>query len=172
MKVCPVVVLVTAPTRLAERVRDIHAACVRTPDIARLSACDIVQAIPQTEVWVAIRRQDDGWAVGPAKFCGHEISLEDYPRERARLRAGEASRLARRWGKQAPAEHPAYAEVEHVAQSLGAATRRRYVVVVLGDAAARRWPQEYDLHDLVAGITDDNRHEPADFGRPLGHETW
>lgn len=26
------------------------------------------------------------------------------------------------------------------------------------------WPQEYDLDSLLAGITDDNRHEPVDEG--------
>ncbi len=33
-------------------------------------------------------------------------------------------------------------------------------------------PQGYELADLVAGITADNRHEPADFGPPLGNEAW
>lgn len=28
------------------------------------------------------------------------------------------------------------------------------------------------LTDLLAGITDDNLHGPADFGPPAGRETW
>ena len=30
---------------------------------------------------------------------------------------------------------------------------------------------EYDLADLIAGITDENRHEEIDFGRPVGKES-
>ena len=30
----------------------------------------------------------------------------------------------------------------------------------------------YDLSALVAGITDENRHDPADFGKPTGREAW
>jgi antitoxin MazE len=31
-------------------------------------------------------------------------------------------------------------------------------------------PVEYDLATLVAGITDENRHEEVDFGRPVDSE--
>jgi antitoxin component of MazEF toxin-antitoxin module len=30
----------------------------------------------------------------------------------------------------------------------------------------------YRLDDLLKGITSRNRHEPADFGPPTGHEVW
>lgn len=30
--------------------------------------------------------------------------------------------------------------------------------------------QEYDLETLLAGITDENRHEGVDFGAPVGLE--
>jgi antitoxin MazE len=30
----------------------------------------------------------------------------------------------------------------------------------------------YSLEDLVAAITDKNRHEEMDWGRPVGRETW
>jgi antitoxin MazE len=30
----------------------------------------------------------------------------------------------------------------------------------------------YVLKDLVAGITAENRHDAADFGKPFGRETW
>lgn len=167
--------LVANPERFAERVRDFYTISVKKPDLVHLLDCDILQAVPQTEVWVAAKRSEGGWAVGMAKYCGHEIPLEDYPRKRVRMRAGEASRLARRWGKEVSVEHPAYDEVECVAQSLGVATRRSYVVVALDDAAARHDPNqshEYDLAELVAGITPDNRHEPVDFGPPVGKEAW
>ena len=30
----------------------------------------------------------------------------------------------------------------------------------------------YDLAILVAGISDDNRHEPVEMGPPVGREVW
>ena len=30
----------------------------------------------------------------------------------------------------------------------------------------------YDLDELVAGITDQNRHDLIDFGEPVGREVW
>lgn len=30
----------------------------------------------------------------------------------------------------------------------------------------------YDLATLVAGITDENRHESVDMGPPVGREVW
>ena len=32
--------------------------------------------------------------------------------------------------------------------------------------------KSYDLNALLKGITAKNRHQAADFGRPLGKETW
>jgi len=33
-------------------------------------------------------------------------------------------------------------------------------------------PPRYDLDALVAGITDDNRHDPIETCRPVGREVW
>ena len=33
-------------------------------------------------------------------------------------------------------------------------------------------PAPYDIKALVAGITDENRHEPVDMGQPVGREAW
>lgn len=33
-------------------------------------------------------------------------------------------------------------------------------------------PEVYDLETLVAGITDENRHEAIDMGPPVGQEIW
>ncbi|MDD5330457.1 MAG: AbrB/MazE/SpoVT family DNA-binding domain-containing protein [Sulfuricella sp.] len=30
----------------------------------------------------------------------------------------------------------------------------------------------FDLDALLAGITDENRHAPVDFGQPMGRESW
>jgi antitoxin MazE len=32
--------------------------------------------------------------------------------------------------------------------------------------------KEYDLAELVKGITPKNRHEAVDFGEPVGKEVW
>lgn len=32
--------------------------------------------------------------------------------------------------------------------------------------------KEFDLDALLAGITDENRHTPVDFGKPAGQESW
>jgi antitoxin MazE len=34
------------------------------------------------------------------------------------------------------------------------------------------WPDGYDLASLIEAITDDNRHENAEFGAPRGSEAW
>ena len=33
-------------------------------------------------------------------------------------------------------------------------------------------PVRYDLDALVAGITDDNRHDPRETGKAAGQEVW
>ena len=33
-------------------------------------------------------------------------------------------------------------------------------------------PIQYDLDTLLAGITDENRHDPVDMGAPVGNEVW
>ncbi|MGH9479664.1 MAG: AbrB/MazE/SpoVT family DNA-binding domain-containing protein [Terriglobales bacterium] len=33
-------------------------------------------------------------------------------------------------------------------------------------------PRRYDIATLVAGITEENRHEPVEMGRPVGQEVW
>lgn len=33
-------------------------------------------------------------------------------------------------------------------------------------------PTSYDIAELVAGITEENRHHPIDMGPPVGKEAW
>lgn len=33
-------------------------------------------------------------------------------------------------------------------------------------------PVRYDIDRLIAEITDENRHDPVDMGRPVGREVW
>ncbi len=37
---------------------------------------------------------------------------------------------------------------------------------------ARAVPRRYSLAELVAGITDENRHDEVDWGPPRGAEVW
>lgn len=32
--------------------------------------------------------------------------------------------------------------------------------------------EPYDLDTLIAGMTDQNRHDPVDMGPPVGREVW
>lgn len=32
--------------------------------------------------------------------------------------------------------------------------------------------ESYDLETLIAGMTDQNRHDPVDMGPPVGGEVW
>ncbi len=33
-------------------------------------------------------------------------------------------------------------------------------------------PTGYDIATLIAEMTDENRHDPIDMGRPAGREAW
>ncbi len=33
-------------------------------------------------------------------------------------------------------------------------------------------PAAYDLAELVAGISEENRHDPVETGAPVGKEAW
>lgn len=33
-------------------------------------------------------------------------------------------------------------------------------------------PARFEIEALVAGITDENRHEAVDMGQPVGNEVW
>lgn len=33
-------------------------------------------------------------------------------------------------------------------------------------------PEDHDLATLIAGITDENRHDAIDMGAPVGREAW
>jgi antitoxin MazE len=48
------------------------------------------------------------------------------------------------------------------------------VEMELADGVIRLRPrvQEPSLEELLAGVTPDNLHEEADFGRPVGREAW
>jgi antitoxin component of MazEF toxin-antitoxin module len=41
-----------------------------------------------------------------------------------------------------------------------------------GKIVLERAQTEYRLDDMLARITKDNQHAPADFGAPVGREAW
>lgn len=47
-------------------------------------------------------------------------------------------------------------------------------IQMLGDGGLRLMPLRIapTLDELVAGITDQNKHDEADWGEPVGNETW
>jgi antitoxin MazE len=77
--------------------------------------------------------------------------------------------LVRKWGNSASVRIPA-SVMAAAALSLDQAVdvreeAGRIVIEPIGD-------EEFDLDDLVAGITDDNRHDAVDTGAPRGREFW
>ena len=50
--------------------------------------------------------------------------------------------------------------------SLGDLTRLDRIVV------ERPQPKHYRLNDLLAGVTEANRHAAVDFGAPASREVW
>lgn len=36
----------------------------------------------------------------------------------------------------------------------------------------RRWRRKADLDELLARVTEENRHEETDWGPPVGREVW
>lgn len=124
--------LVKNPVALIGRLCALHQLQTQSPDLARLAACDIIQSIPQTEVWFATPLLDGKWAVAQAKLTAYDLPRpEDYPNERLSMRGGDASRLGRRWGQELRDDHQAYAEVHALAACLGTAPRKEFIVIAL-----------------------------------------
>lgn len=136
--------LVKTLSRLKARVQNLHHLQTAAPNVRDLEDCAVVASVPQTEVWIAVEsgRGSHGWSVSQAKISCYETEVRDYPAERGSMRGGDASRLARRWGRELPPGHPAYAEVHALAAVLGTSPRKSFVVIALDDSA----PHEGALH--------------------------
>jgi antitoxin MazE len=77
--------------------------------------------------------------------------------------------VIRKWGNSPALRLPAVA-LKEAALSLDqkvtiAVSRGRIVIEPSEDVA-------YNLNDLLAGITPQNVHEEAGFGKPVGKEVW
>ncbi|MGI3776132.1 MAG: AbrB/MazE/SpoVT family DNA-binding domain-containing protein [Janthinobacterium lividum] len=77
--------------------------------------------------------------------------------------------VVKKWGNSAAVRIPAAVlEAAHVRLDQPVDVREEGGRIVIEPLA----PARYDLAALVAGITDDNHHDPVDTGAPVGRESW
>jgi antitoxin MazE len=76
--------------------------------------------------------------------------------------------IVRKWGNSAVVRIPAVMRAAHLSVDQAVDMRAedgRIIVEPLREDV-------YDLADLVAGITEENKHAEVDFGAPVGAEVW
>ncbi len=77
--------------------------------------------------------------------------------------------VVKKWGNSAAVRIPASVlEAAHVRLDQPVDVREEGGRIVIEPLQ----PARYDIAALVAGITDENRHEPVDMGKPTGKEVW
>ncbi|MGI4796053.1 MAG: AbrB/MazE/SpoVT family DNA-binding domain-containing protein [Janthinobacterium lividum] len=77
--------------------------------------------------------------------------------------------VIKKWGNSAAVRIPASVlEAAHVHLDQPVDVREEAGRIVIEPLR----PVSYDLASLVAGITDENRHEPIETGAPAGQEDW
>ena len=77
--------------------------------------------------------------------------------------------MVKRWGNSAAVRIPASVmEAAHVSLEQPVDVREEGGRIVIEP----RRPVRYDLDALLAGITDENLHEPVETGPPVGREAW
>ena len=77
--------------------------------------------------------------------------------------------VVKKWGNSAAVRIPASVlEAAHVCLDQPVDVRAEGGRIVIEPLQ----PTQYDLEALVAGITDDNRHDPVETGDPVGREVW
>lgn len=77
--------------------------------------------------------------------------------------------MVKKWGNSASVRIPAsIMEAAHLEIDQEVDIREEHGVVIV--APVRQ--VSYDLDALIAGITDDNKHEVISFGDPVGKEIW
>ena len=77
--------------------------------------------------------------------------------------------VVKKWGNSAAVRIPASVlEAAHVQLDQPVDVREEEGRIVIEPLR----PTSYDLARLVAGITDENRHEPVETGAPVGREIW
>jgi antitoxin MazE len=79
-----------------------------------------------------------------------------------------AVQLVKKWGNSLAVRIPAaIMESAHLSLDQPVQVRADHGRVIIEPAAP-----DYELDDLVAGITEDNRHDEEDFGVPQGREIF
>jgi antitoxin MazE len=77
--------------------------------------------------------------------------------------------VVKKWGNSAAVRIPASVlEAAHVRVDQPVDVREEQGRIVIEPLH----PASYDLAALVAGITDENRHEAVETGPPAGQEVW
>jgi antitoxin MazE len=77
--------------------------------------------------------------------------------------------VVKKWGNSAAVRIPASVlEAAHVRLDQPVDVREEGGRIVIEPLR----PTRYDIAALVAGITDENRHDPVEIGPPIGQETW
>ena len=75
----------------------------------------------------------------------------------------------KKWGNSASVRIPAaIMEAAHLELDQELDIREEGGVVILTPARYVK----YDLDDLIAGITEENKHDLVDWGEPVGKEVW
>jgi antitoxin MazE len=83
--------------------------------------------------------------------------------------AWRAAGVVKKWGNSAAARIPASVlEAARVRLDQPVDVREEGGRIVIEPLR----PVRYDIETLVAGITDENRHDPVDMGKPVGREIW
>ena len=77
--------------------------------------------------------------------------------------------VVKKWGNSAAVRIPASVlEAAHVQLDQPVDVREEQGRIIIEPIR----PARYDLAELVAGITDENRHEAIEMGAPVGQEIW
>lgn len=77
--------------------------------------------------------------------------------------------VIKKWGNSAAVRIPAAVlEAAQVRLNQPVEVREEEGRIVIEPLRAK----PYDLDSLVAGITDENRHDPVETGKPVGREVW
>ena len=85
------------------------------------------------------------------------------------LSEGAVQGVVKRWGNSAAVRIPtAVLEAARVRLDQPVDVREEFGLIIIEPLQ----PAQYDLDTLVAAISDENRHEPIDTGKPAGSEVW
>ena len=77
--------------------------------------------------------------------------------------------VVKKWGNSAAVRIPASVlEAAHVRLDQPVDVREEDGRIVIEPLR----PTRYDINALVAGITDENRHDPVEMGPAVGQEAW